>query len=182
MDSRRVHRHSAQLLIVLSIVYLTALICGPIFFLQKGGVPLRYSVARRPARPVRHNTAAALVDHKFRKTLHRGWTALRIIKFRKRRFSGVKLWPGATCGPEICMIYNRILVAKSAGFITGFWKQNIQDLYQDSGSKVWPFPAANYRAALLVDGDVSHAEGPSGHIEKFSDMGNFRPAPHFRAF
>ena len=44
------------------------------------------------------------------------------------------------------------------------------------------FPAANYRAALLVDGDVSHAEGPSGHIEKFSDMGNFRPAPHFRAF
>ena len=76
---------------------------------------------------------------KFRKTLHRGWTALRIIKFRKRRFSDVKLWPGATCGPEmssfhavtyraallvageICRIYTRILVAKSAGFIPGFW-------------------------------------------------------------
>ena len=76
--------------------------------------------------------------------MHRGWTALRIIKFRKRRFSGVKLWPGATCGPK-----------------------NLQDLYQDSGSKMSSFPAANYRAALLVDGDVSHAEGPSGHIEIF---------------
>ena len=54
---------------------------------------------------------------KFRKTLHRGGTALRIIKFRKRRFSGVKLWPGATCGPEICRIYTRILVAKCPGFI-----------------------------------------------------------------
>ena len=76
---------------------------------------------------------------KFRKTLHRGWTALRIIKFRKRRFSGVKLWPGATCGPEMSSfpaatyraallvagkmskIYTRILVAKCPKFIPGFW-------------------------------------------------------------
>ena len=50
------------------------------------------------------------------------------------------------------------------------------------GPKMSLFAVANYRAALLVDGDVSHAEGPSGHIEKFSDMCNFRPAPHFRAF
>ena len=62
-----------------------------------------------------------LSDTKFRKTLHRGWTALRIIKVKKRRCSGVKLWPGATCGSEICRIYTRILVAKSAGVIPGFW-------------------------------------------------------------
>ena len=85
-------------------------------------------------------------------------------------------------GSKICRIYTRILVAKSAGFIPGFWQQNVHNLYQDSGSKMSTFPAANYRAALLVDGDVSHAEGPSGHIEKFSDIGKFRPAPHFRAF
>ena len=73
-------------------------------------------------------------------------------------------------GSRVCRIYTRILVAESAGFI------------QDSGSRVCSFTAANYRAALLVAGDVSPAEGPSGHIGKISDMCNFRLPPRFRSF